>query len=363
MSAGLDSLGSVEFANVLGQKLGMQARHMRAGESALRGVDRGAACNPCVLRSFAHCWRFKHSGNNWCSSGCRSAPALLLTQMPGTLVFDYPSVRAVTEYLAAQMLKARAASLPAEGGDEHDTPSDSAGVSEVDEVPLPGGSQLAGITWGPAQRHLAVTSAAVQPLMAQALGAAAHQVRALPCVARPPHTDSMPVLQQGHAPTATSSWMQHRLTWCACPSLRSSLATAAALDQGLPSSIPGLCACRAMPLTPARRATSFGASPWSAGTWTSRRRCRAAMRCPCPPSLAPSWRVWTYLTPLRLGCLRRRPRPWTRSTGKQGRQGVSSATRAAMAQPTRFGRLTVGIGIGRDQVFTSLAASDPTLVD
>ena len=44
MSAGLDSLGSVEFANVLAQKLGMQ--------------------------------------------------------MPGTLVFDSPSVRAVTDFLA-----------------------------------------------------------------------------------------------------------------------------------------------------------------------------------------------------------------------------------------------------------------------
>jgi hypothetical protein len=50
MSAGLDSLGSVEFANVLGQKLGIA--------------------------------------------------------MPGTLVFDYPTASAVTAYLSAQMLKA-----------------------------------------------------------------------------------------------------------------------------------------------------------------------------------------------------------------------------------------------------------------
>lgn len=49
MSAGLDSLGSVEFANVLGQKLGIA--------------------------------------------------------MPGTLVFDYPTASAVTAYLSAQMVK------------------------------------------------------------------------------------------------------------------------------------------------------------------------------------------------------------------------------------------------------------------
>lgn len=58
MSAGLDSLGSVEFVNVLTQKLGVS--------------------------------------------------------MPGTLVFDYPSVSAVTGYLSAQMLKNMAASAPVE---------------------------------------------------------------------------------------------------------------------------------------------------------------------------------------------------------------------------------------------------------
>lgn len=49
MAAGLDSLGSVEFSNVLAQKLSMQ--------------------------------------------------------MPGTLIFDYPSIRAVSDYLTQQMPK------------------------------------------------------------------------------------------------------------------------------------------------------------------------------------------------------------------------------------------------------------------
>ena len=78
MSAGLDSLGSVEFANLLGQKLGLQ--------------------------------------------------------MPGTLVFDYPSVSAVTDYLASQLSKAAAAADPNPA--EEEAEADSSAVSTWDQDAL-----------------------------------------------------------------------------------------------------------------------------------------------------------------------------------------------------------------------------------
>ena len=121
MSAGLDSLGSVEFSNVLAQKLGMQ--------------------------------------------------------MPGTLVFDYPSIRAVTDFLTAQLLKSAAAAGGAAGptaaapeGDveedeeEEDTSSQTwaQGKSQAD-------LQLLGLASAPqlaaAQRPLAVLTVVTRPVM------------------------------------------------------------------------------------------------------------------------------------------------------------------------------------------------------
>ena len=110
MSAGLDSLGSVEFANVLSQKLGMQ--------------------------------------------------------MPGTLVFDYPSVSAVTEYLTAQMLKQAAAAPAAAAAAPEDSDSEGA------ELALHDGDvagALAPADWAPHQRHLAILAVVTRPLMADAL--------------------------------------------------------------------------------------------------------------------------------------------------------------------------------------------------
>jgi hypothetical protein len=111
MSAGLDSLGSVEFANVLSQKLGMQ--------------------------------------------------------MPGTLVFDYPSVSAVTQYLTAQMLKQAAAVAPVDAA----AAAEGSG-SERTELALHGGDvagALAPAEWAQRQRHLAILAVVTRPLMADAL--------------------------------------------------------------------------------------------------------------------------------------------------------------------------------------------------
>lgn len=113
MSAGLDSLGSVEFANVLSQKLGMQ--------------------------------------------------------MPGTLVFDYPSVSAVTEYLTAQMLKQAAAAAPAAAAAAEGSGSEGA------ELAMHNGDvagALAPAEWAPRQRHLAIMAVVTRPLMADALSTA-----------------------------------------------------------------------------------------------------------------------------------------------------------------------------------------------
>lgn len=115
MSAGLDSLGSVEFANVLSQKLGMQ--------------------------------------------------------MPGTLVFDYPSVNAVTEYLTAQMLKsavaARAIAVRGPVSTEsYDAEAELAGYGSVAV-----GSDLVATGKSPRQRYLAILAVVARPLMAVPLSA------------------------------------------------------------------------------------------------------------------------------------------------------------------------------------------------
>ena len=123
MSAGLDSLGSVEFANVLSQKLGMQ--------------------------------------------------------MPGTLVFDYPSVNAVTEYLTAQMLKQAAAAAAPSAAAAAGEGSGSGSGSEGAELALHDGEvpgALAAADWAPRQRHLAILAVVTRPLMADALSTA-DQVR------------------------------------------------------------------------------------------------------------------------------------------------------------------------------------------
>lgn len=123
MSAGLDSLGSVEFANVLSQKLGLQ--------------------------------------------------------MPGTLVFDYPSVSAVTGYLTAQMLKsAAAAPMSGEPGGKGDWQGGELATLEEE-------AGAAAVPWSasdraPRQRHLAMLAIIAHPLMAESL--ASDKVTATLCV-------------------------------------------------------------------------------------------------------------------------------------------------------------------------------------
>lgn len=114
MSAGLDSLGSVEFANVLSQKLGLQ--------------------------------------------------------VPSTLVFDHPTVAAVTVYLAAQMLKSAAAAAAAAGPEAlQDEPADALPVASQDaELACFGESGALSAEVAPGQRHLAVSAVAARSLMAEA---------------------------------------------------------------------------------------------------------------------------------------------------------------------------------------------------
>ena len=107
MSAGLDSLGSVEFSNVLSQKLSVA--------------------------------------------------------MPGTLVFDYPSVTAVTEFLTAQLMKNAAAAVA--------VVVSSSSVDEVDvaavELAVGPWSGLPLSTVSPLQRApVAVVSMAVRQILA-----------------------------------------------------------------------------------------------------------------------------------------------------------------------------------------------------
>lgn len=92
-----------------------------------------------------------------------------MPQMPGTLVFDFPSVAAVTEYLTAQMLKSAAAAAAAAGSsavvrtisaDEEWTGGELAGVGG-----MPSSAVVAG-EWAPRQRHLAVLAVVARPLMA-----------------------------------------------------------------------------------------------------------------------------------------------------------------------------------------------------
>ena len=103
MSAGLDSLGSVEFTNVLSQNLSIA--------------------------------------------------------MPGTLVFDYPSISAVTDFLTAQMAKNTANNVV---GEEVE---DAAG-DVVDFVERPWGSSALTVADAPQRAAVAVISMAVRPLMA-----------------------------------------------------------------------------------------------------------------------------------------------------------------------------------------------------
>jgi len=104
MSAGLDSLGSVEFSNVLAQKLSVA--------------------------------------------------------MPGTLVFDYPSVSAVTDFLAAQMAKNIASESVAETDEELEF--------VADELPIgPWGSSALAMPEAPHRASIAVVAMAVRQLQAQ----------------------------------------------------------------------------------------------------------------------------------------------------------------------------------------------------
>ena len=106
MSAGLDSLGSVEFANVLAQKLGMQ--------------------------------------------------------MPGTLVFDYPSVRAVTDFLAGQVAKTN---LGTEAAGEADLESEGEEPWSPSLGMVPGGGAHLDAQLGRSQGGLAIASVVARPMM------------------------------------------------------------------------------------------------------------------------------------------------------------------------------------------------------
>lgn len=91
-------------------------------------------------------------------------------------MFDYPSVRAVTDYLTAQMLKSQAAS--AQGTAPSEALESSTDMSEDGEAALPAVREPLGAAWASHQRPLAVLAAVVQPMMAQPLLPAARQVRA-----------------------------------------------------------------------------------------------------------------------------------------------------------------------------------------
>ena len=97
--------------------------------------------------------------------------------MPGTLVFDYPSVNAVTEYLSAKMLQSAAPPTAADVA--------AAGQPSVAaELALrsTASGDLAHSDWAPRQRHLAVIAVVARPLVADA-AAAPHQGSSLPAAA------------------------------------------------------------------------------------------------------------------------------------------------------------------------------------
>ena len=79
--------------------------------------------------------------------------------MPGTLVFDYPSISAVTDFLTAQMAKNTANNVV---GEEVE---DAAG-DVVDFVERPWGSSALTVADAPQRAAVAVISMAVRPLMA-----------------------------------------------------------------------------------------------------------------------------------------------------------------------------------------------------
>lgn len=172
MSAGLDSLGSVEFANVLSQKLGMQASGWLAVLHGVWGVALHSCCieGPTQQACAVACWPAFPSCTSTAAIPAFPHPPPL--QMPGTLIFDYPSVRAVTEYLTAQMLKSAAAAAAAAGAAAAAT-----GAASVDEEWAGGelsveggldGSAVAASQWAHRQRHVAVLAVVARPLMAEA---------------------------------------------------------------------------------------------------------------------------------------------------------------------------------------------------
>ena len=93
------------------------------------------------------------------------------TQLPGTLVFDYPTVSAVTEFLAGQMLKAAAAAAAVAGDSEALGTASLSGIEAgaLDDIaPSLGAPEL-----GAARRALGVLAVVARPLMAEALPGAA----------------------------------------------------------------------------------------------------------------------------------------------------------------------------------------------
>lgn len=87
-------------------------------------------------------------------------------QMPGTLVFDYPSVAAVTEYLTAQMLKSAAATASAGSTAVAATGSADQEWTGGELSDIAGSAVVAG-DWAPRYRHLAVLAVVARPLMSE----------------------------------------------------------------------------------------------------------------------------------------------------------------------------------------------------
>lgn len=90
--------------------------------------------------------------------------------MPSTLIFDYPSVNAVTEYLTAQMLKSAAAAAAAAASAGADEEGEGAELALPDS---PSAALAPAVSWEARQRALAVVAVTARPLMGERLAAAA----------------------------------------------------------------------------------------------------------------------------------------------------------------------------------------------
>jgi len=113
-----------------------------------------------------------------------ASSALHALQLPGTLVFDYPSVNAVTEYLTAQMLKAAAAAAAAAAGTDSASGAEGAALQAYGgaELVLHGDASSALVPASLAPAPLAVLATVTRPLMAHALKGTVEEVKSSPAV-------------------------------------------------------------------------------------------------------------------------------------------------------------------------------------